>query len=77
MIKEYMQMPPDARMVLFSLESVFALEVGGGEVFQKGSRREVSDVRHSFIYILNNHYKVSQPTICGWLRVNQIGRAHV
>jgi len=71
MRKEYWKIPSEIRLVLFDLERVFALEVGGGAVFDKSSKREVSDTRHAFIYIANLHYGFSQDIVCEWIHVRQ------
>lgn len=70
-MNDYDRIPPELRLILYGLERAFYVDVGNGEVFKKNSKREISDVRHSFIYIANMHFDASQELVCKWIQAKQ------
>lgn len=72
-MEEYDELNKELKMLLYSVEQVCGLEVGGGEVFTDMTRRkEIADTKHIFIYIAIIHLEYSHMQLKNWLGIKYL-----
>ena len=66
----YRELNPELRMLLFTVEKVCGLEVGGARVFNEERKiREVVDARYIFMYVSVRYLEYSHGQICDFLKL--------